>query len=134
MRMKITLLTILSMFLLSSAALAMEPDLVGIWNGTTTEHTKSKGFITALGNTQWIVTEVKDGAFTGKKVWKHHTSNQLEEPFSGVISADGKKLYIAEHEDGMLIGDVLSPQKIVLYYLESGPKAKAQRIELTRAK
>jgi len=134
MRMKVVLVTILSVFLLSSAAWAIGPDLVGPWNGTTTEHTRSKGFITAMGNTQWIVTEVKDGAFTGKKVWKHHTSEQREEAFSGVISADGKKLYIAEHEDGVLIGDVISPRKIVLYYMESGPKAKAQRIELTRSK
>ncbi len=111
---------------------AEESDLIGTWNGTTTEHTKSKGFITGLGNTQWIVTEVKDGAFTGKKVWKHHTSEQREEAFSGVISADGKKLYIAEHEDGVLIGDVMSPDRIMLYYMESGKKAKAMRIELTR--
>jgi len=131
MRMKSIIFAVMALFLLSSAAWSMEPELIGTWNATVVTHKKDGGFTKAEGKGKWIIEEVKDGAFYGKKVWNIEGKDR-EEGFSGVIGVDGKKLYIAEHEDGVMIGDVLSPDRIMLYYMESGTKAKAMRIELKR--
>jgi opacity protein-like surface antigen len=131
MRMKTMIFTVLSVFLLTTAAWAMEPELVGTWNSSVVTHKKDGGFTKAEGKGKWIIEEVKDGAFFGKKVW-NISGTDREEGFSGVIGVDGKKLYMAGHDDGVTIGDVMSPDRIMLYYLESGPKAKVMRIELKR--
>ena len=110
---------------------AEEPALVGTWNSKVTTHKKDGGFTRNAGKGKWIIEEVKDGAFYGKKVWNIDGTDR-EEGFSGVIGVEGKKLYMAGHDDGVTIGDVLSPDRIMLYYMESGEKAKAMRIELAR--
>jgi hypothetical protein len=61
---------------------------------------------------------------------------KAEEGFSGVMSADGKRLYVADHVDGLSIGEVIGPDEFVLYYLESGlaDSPMAMRSTFTRKK
>jgi len=131
MRVTWIIVAAISALFLATAAWAMEPELVGTWNSKVSTHKMNGGFVTNEGKGKWIIEEVKDGAFFGKKVWNVEGKDR-EEGFSGVISVDGKKLYIAGHDDGVTIGDVMSPDKLMLYYMESGDRAKAMRIELNR--
>ena len=42
--------------------------------------------------------------------------------------------YLAEHVDGLTIGDIVSEDEIVVYYLEPGEAAKVIVTELDRVK
>ena len=63
--------------------------------------------------------------------------SKVTESFSGVISRDGKRLYIVDHDEDILIGDILSDGSIELIMINDGDKnhhSKIGLIEIERAK
>jgi hypothetical protein len=124
------------LLLLSSSVFAGETvNLTGKWDRASTGHYKQRGFFTDAGKEELIILEQKDGAFFGKKTWTLD-GKKAEEGFSGVSSMDGKRLYVADHADGLSMGEVIGPDEFVLYYLESGlaDSPMAMRSQFTRAK
>lgn len=109
------------------------PNLVGHWHGKSMMHTKKDGFKKGQVVSKFIVEKQEGRVFSGKKIWVSN-GTEMTENFSGVVTICNKKIYLAEHEDGMVIGDIISKDKIVIYYMESGPEAKVIMTELDRVK
>lgn len=125
---------LLALILCAVPASAVEPvpNLVGKWTGSMEMHHKIIGFKaleTATG--VFDIKEQQGHTFHGVKTWST-PSGSFSETFSGVISADGKRLYITEHEEGIVIGDIISDTDIVFYYLEHGERPKAMYFEFKR--
>ena len=95
------------------------PDLVGKWESVT--HAAYVKEMDRMGKGQtgtFIITEQHGHVFTGYKLVKTLYTEEHREEFSGVISKDGQKLYIAEHNDGYAFADIADANTIHLYYLE----------------
>ena len=94
-------------------------NLVGTWEGKTDFPRKSASSVDSYVSGITMVIEIQeDRTFHGYKKWFRDKEPQSEE-FSGTISVDNKKIYIAEYETGLNIGDIISKDEITLYYLGS---------------
>jgi hypothetical protein len=132
------------MYLLSGMAVAADsaiPDLTGTWQTKSYGHHHEKdGFLThAEPAGQWVIKEQKNRFFHGERTYvKKHDKKKYIETFSGVISKDGKRLYIVDHDEDFLFGDVLSATSIELILMNDGdknPKDRAVRlIEIEKIK
>ena len=135
--MKKILLGIILASLLCTVAFAEEaiPNLAGKWEGTSLSllHTKSGGFQTSEVATIIVIKEQKGRLFYGEKTWTVN-GKEYKEDFSGVITVDNKHFYFADHINGYVVGDIVSEDKIVNYYIECGQEAKSIFIELKRVK
>ena len=133
--MKKVLITLLLISLLCSVAFAEEvvPNLIGTWEGTSVMHKKGEGFKEGKAPVTFVIKEQEGRVFFGEKVWILN-GEECKEEFSGVISIDNTQFYIAEHVDGLTIGDIVSEDEIVVYYLEPGEAAKVIVTELDRVK
>ena len=109
------------------------PNLVGVWTGTTVGHTENYGYreqVTARYN----ITEQKGQSFTGYKAYVMGDGKEGHEYLSGVISFDGKSIYMADHDDGVISGQLMGPNEVELIYVMDGDNAMALLIHLTRDK
>jgi len=133
--MKKAILCLLFLGLLCTFALAEEtiPNLLGNWEGNALMHRKDAGFKEGEAPCTFVVKEQEGRVFYGEKIWFVDGEEKKEE-FSGVISIDNKHIYLAGHIDGFTIGDIVSEDEIVIYYVEAGEEAKVIINELDRAK
>lgn len=108
------------------------PNLVGEWQTETiAKHVQERDYMGKGSTGIIIITEQHGHVFTGHKLSKTSSSDEYKEVFSGVISQDGKKLYLAEHSDGYAFADIIDQNTIHLYYLESGDLKTTYKV-LTR--
>ncbi|MEF2144694.1 MAG: hypothetical protein V3573_04545 [Desulfovibrionaceae bacterium] len=110
------------------------PDLTGTWQGKVEIHRADKGFQTNSNHLQFVIKEQQGHVFHGVKTWTDVAGGKYSEPFSGIISVDGEDIYVVEHSDGHMTGEVESKDRIYLYYLEGGESPKAIFYELDRVK
>jgi hypothetical protein len=97
------------------------PNLLGEWQSETIgSYVKEKNHLGKGQTGLFVITEQHGHVFTGYKNVKTLYTDEHKEEFSGVISKDGKKLYIAEHNDGYAFADIIDANTIHLYYLEDG--------------
>jgi len=106
------------------------PNVVGVWTGTTAGHARIEGF-REHKTARYNITEQKGLAFTGNKEYTRADGNVYYENLSGVISSD-RKIYIADHTSGTVIGEFIGPDEVELINLQPGDDAKAFIIHLTR--
>lgn len=109
---------------------AATPDIVGMWTGTMTGHTSLEGF-RETDRPKFNITAQKGSAFTGDKEYMRADGKMYYENLSGVISHDGK-IFMADHDAGIISGEFIGPDEIELRYLQDGTDAKAFIIRLTR--
>jgi hypothetical protein len=110
------------------------PNLVGTWVSTSSHmHMKDLNFVKPEAPLKFIVEKQQGRAFTGKKIWVANGKEQTEN-FSGVVALDNKRFYTAEHVDGLVIGDIISKDKMAIYYIVDGKNAKVILHELERKK
>lgn len=111
------------------------PQLVGTWKGVERDmHWEESGFVMTGELPVKVAFEIKEQKgrlFTGVRTWTN-LQGTFSEPFSGVIAADGKRLYMVDHEDGHLFADIAGANEIHFYYLESGASAKIIYIKSVR--
>jgi len=102
------------------------PDLKGEWktNSYGHHHEKRGFFSNSEANGKWVVKEQQGRYFSGERTYvKKQISNQnVTEGFSGVISRDGKRVYLVDHDDDFLIGDILSNDSIELVIITEPEK------------
>jgi len=105
------------------------PDLEGKWKSKSYGHHHEKqGFYTnAESNGLWVVKEQQGRYFFGQCTYvrKQISNKKVTEGFSGVISRDGKRVYLVDHDEDFLIGDILSNDSIELVIInepETGVK------------
>jgi hypothetical protein len=125
-------LALVLVLLVASVALAESyPQIVGVWEGTTTGYNPDKGFVE---NTLILeVQEQKDGAFYGVKSLKLLVNGkEVDEKVCGTVTSNGRIL-LTEFGDGYMSGDI-DGDTMILQYVEAGPKAKAFIHEFKRKK
>jgi hypothetical protein len=108
------------------------PNMIGTWQGKATMHGKMHGF-ESLQSITFIIEDQKGRVFKGRKEWMVKGKKYVE-GFSGLISADNSKLYLAEHQGGTDIGEIITRDQIVLYYMKDGRNASTAFYELKRSK
>ena len=92
------------------------PNLKGKWTTKSyAHHHKQRGFFSdSEAGGQWVIKEQQGRFFYGERSYtkKQISKKKGAEGFSGVISRDGKRVYVVDHEEDILIGDILSDNSI----------------------
>jgi len=133
-------LLVISIFFFSATIQAESsiPDLTGNWKSKSySHHHEQRGFISnseADGN--WVIKEQRGRFFYGERSYtkKAISSSKVTEGFSGVISRDGKRLYMVDHDEDILIGDILSGETIELIMINDGDENQHSKIGLIEIK
>ena len=143
-RLSTVLFLIATFMFFSSGTILAEssiPDLTGKWKTRNYDHHhEQRGFFTnSEADGKWVIKEQRGRFFYGERSYtmKAFDRSKVTESFSGVISRDGKRLYIVDHDEDILIGDILSDGSIELIMINDGDKnhhSKIGLIEIKRAK
>ena len=130
MKLKHTALCIGLLCLSSLTWADNEPNLVGTWQGPSTGHLVTEGFVDSVMTFE--IEQQQGAAFHGTKSWTARESGEvIAETFSGTVSPNGH-VAIADHgDDGIFMGQMMG-DTMVLQYLETGPDAMAYVVELKR--
>jgi len=128
------------MFFSPGAVLAGSPipDLTGKWTAENySHHHEQRGFFSYLeADGEWLIKEQQGRIFYGERSYtkKQYESSKTKEGFSGVISRDGKRLYIVDHDEDILIGDIVSDGLIELIMINDGDENNFSKIGLLEIK
>ncbi|MFO7570608.1 MAG: hypothetical protein R6W75_12500 [Smithellaceae bacterium] len=110
------------------------PDVKGKWVAKSyTHHHEKQGFFhTAEAGGVWIIKEQQGRFFYGERTYvkKQITDKKTTEGFSGVFSRDGKRIYIVDHDEDTLIGEMISDDRIELVIMNDGDKNDHSRVGL----
>ena len=102
------------------------PDLKGKWKTKNYghHHEKRAFYSNAEANGLWVVKEQQGRYFFGERTYvkKQISNKKATEGFSGVISRDGKRVYLVDHDEDFLIGDILSNDSIELVIINEPEK------------
>ena len=121
------------------------PDLKGKWQFKSySHHHEKRGFFATeegKANGLFVVKEQQGRFFFGERSHiDRQTNKRVTEGFSGVISRDGKRVYLVDYEEDFLIGDILSDDSIELIVINEPEKgvenqhSKIGLIEIERIK
>lgn len=132
--MKKTIFTVLMLLFTSFYLFSAIPNLLGTWSASAERISSENGFTeTAFGKIRFVISEQNGKVFRGYKEYLDTTDSQVKkENFSGSLNADNTKIYIAEHEDGYIFGDIVTENGIFMYYLESETDPQAIYLHLIR--
>ncbi|WP_419779381.1 calcium-binding protein [Maridesulfovibrio sp.] len=124
---------VLALVLMSSFAVAGScPELRGTWVGLVKMIAKDGTL--KESKAVFVIKKQEGKLFTGNKAWfAENKENLITEGFSGVVDEDGG-LYFAEHDDGYTFGKMVGKERMSLYYLESGRKAKVIQYSMERVR
>lgn len=131
MKRLFTCFTVLALVCFASVALAADvPNLVGTWEGAPSVHSITGGHYT--GKLVLTITGQKGNAFNGTKVYKMPAPEKdRSENFSGTIGSTGQ-IFIADHEEGIMIGNLTRSGGMELQYGHNGKTAVAVHVVLKR--
>jgi hypothetical protein len=123
------------MFFIAGTALAGPPmpDLKGKWvSKSYGHHHEEKGFFfNSETSGEWTVKEQQGRFFYGERSYVKKTDNKkITEGFSGVISRDGRRLYMVDHDEDILMGDILPCGAIEIIMMNDGDENHNSKIGL----
>lgn len=117
------------------------PDLKGKWiSKTYSHHHENNGFFArAKSKGAWEIKEQQGRLFSGERsyIMTHRNKKTVKEGFSGVISRDGKRIYMVAHNEDMMFGEILSDGSIEIVTMDDSEKdhpATIGLIEIERVK
>lgn len=88
------------------------PNLKGKWVSKTYSHHHEKNGFFTLPNSKggWEIKEQQGRLFYGERSYNmtHRDTKKVAEGFSGVISRDGKRIYMVAHNEDVMFGEILS--------------------------
>ncbi|MDG4474735.1 hypothetical protein [Thiovibrio frasassiensis] len=134
--------TVLFVFAGSSLAETSMPDLTGKWTSKNYahHHEKTGFFSNKEADGKWTIKEQQGRFFSGERSYTKKATKpakSVTEGFSGVISRDGTRLYLVDHDEDILLGEILPDGSIELIMINDGDKNQHSKIgllELERAK
>ncbi len=136
-RLGTVLFLVAALMLLSSGIIRAEsavPDLTGKWKTKhySHHHEKRGFFFNPEASGKWVIKEQQGRFFYGERTYtrKHVRSAKATEGFSGVISRDGKRLYLVDHDEDILLGEILPDGSIELVIINDGDENHHSRIGL----
>lgn len=110
------------------------PDLTGKWESVSYgHHHEKRGFAsTSEANGKWEIKKQEGRIFYGERTYtkKLHDGAKIKEGFSGVIARDGKRLYMVDHDEDILVGDILGANAIELIMINDGDSDHHSKIGL----
>ena len=105
-------------------------NLVGTWEGAPSVHGAKTGFRT--GKIVLTILEQQGNAFHGTKTYYMAAKKkERSEAFSGTIRSDGQ-IFIADHEEGYMLGDMTKGGDMELQYGHRGKNAIAVYVLLKK--
>lgn len=136
MRKLVILVAMMAIVLSVSVSLAGEaPDLTGKWRVITSEwHSQKQGFnVDRPSHMRFVVDGQKRKIFWGRRTfWDSAAGKNRTVKFSGAVEVNGSRLLIKEHGNGIAHGEIVSPDKLYIYFMEDGSNAKIQFWEIVR--
>jgi len=118
----------------TALAEATVPDLTGTWaTKSYSHHHEKQGFFSNPDvDGQWIIKKQQGRLFHGERSYtmKQISTEKITEGFSGVISKDGNRLYMVDHDEDILFGEILSNGLIELIMINDGDKNNHSKIGL----
>ncbi len=100
------------------------PDLKGKWvSKTYSHHHEKRGFYsTADAGGEWMIKEQQGRFFTGERTYvkKQIKGKKITEGFSGVISRDGKRFYMVDHDEDMIFGEIVAADILEMVVMNDG--------------
>ena len=107
------------------------PDLAGTWKVAeySHHHEKHSFGLQQEPDSEWVISRQDGIHFEGRKVYTRKILNEtdsMSESFSGVIRKSYDQVYIVDHEDDIIIGDIISPDELHLYILGSTHSAEEE--------
>lgn len=120
------LLGVFSLSICCAVAADTVPDLKGTWQGKSQSVAVGKlGHTTDLKKPAFLSADftLRIDAQEGRLVYGTKQSKKSTEQILGVISADGKSVYFADH-DGYYMMTILAPDQLEAIYLEAGTKSR----------
>ena len=99
------------------AAAQSIPDLTGTWTGTMQGYEEGKGFMDMSKDSIVMVVSEQKGRIIAGNFTFVLQARQIDMPFAGVISADGKSLSLVENANGYTTGTI-SGDTIELTHLD----------------
>jgi len=132
MKRLLTLCLAAALACFATAALAADvPSLVGTWEGTPSVHGAKIGYRTGKFLVLKVV-EQKGNVFHGTKSY-HRASVKKDraESFSGSIDSAGQ-VFIADHDEGYMIGTVTKGGELELQYGHRGKDAVVVHVLLKK--
>ena len=143
-RLSTVLFLIATFMFFSSGTILAEssmPNLTGKWKTRNYgHHHEQRGFFSnSEADGKWVIKEQRGRFFYGERTYtkKQIDRSKVTEGFSGIISRDGKRLYMVDHDEDILIGDILSDGSIELIKINDGDEnhhSKIGLIEIERVK
>ncbi len=122
------------LFFAGNAPAASIPDLTGKWETKSySHHHESRGFAfasKAVG--KWTIKDQQGRLFHGERTYirTKYDGMEITEGFSGTISRDGKRIYMVDHNEDILFGDILKNGSIELVIMNDGDQDKHSKIGL----
>lgn len=117
------------------------PNMAGNWEARSYgHHHEQKGFFTnAQADGKWVISKQQGRFFYGERTYteRHLSNKKVKEGFSGVISRDGKRVYLVDHDEDIMFGEFLPDGSIELVMMNDGDRNNHSRIgilEIQRAK
>ena len=118
---------------ITSISAAEIPNLVGNWSGSSVGYMEDLGYTAYSDGTFTVhITNQTERVFIGYIMKKDALGEEEQKVISGVLSADGTNVYLAEHDEGISLGTILGPDEIELTYLKPGALVYAGIDRLTR--
>jgi hypothetical protein len=114
------------------------PNLTGKWvsKSYAHHHEKTDFFTNTSLDGQWDIKKQEGRLFYGERSYtmKGGDGSKIKEGFSGAISRDGKRLYLVDHDEDYLFGELLPDGSIELIIMTDGDKNNNSRIGIMEIK
>jgi len=136
--MKLTSGLVVVLFLYSTIALVSAesdgvPDLIGNWTGTSVGHYEEIGYIGEDSFSYVFSVVDQQGKVFNGTLFEEGIRGHNEFTFSGIIGHDMRTLHLAEHQKGMDIGYLLTPDEMELILLVEGQGGLAELCHLKKS-
>jgi hypothetical protein len=109
------------------------PNLSGGWQGMIVNHRRAGRFEKAAVPIIFTVTEQNGRLIKGRFSFPRG-GRKIEKGFAGVISQDNKDIYLACTDESYAFGEMVTPGRISLSFLEGGTSPGAASASIARGK
>jgi len=109
------------------------PNMTGTWEATGYHmHDQKNGFTHADEKAVMVIKEQQGRVFSGEVTWSGKVNGK--DVFSGVIDKNNANFYLAGHTDGVRLGRLEGPDRLVFYFLApGGDNPRAGYVDYRRA-
>lgn len=109
------------------------PSLIGNWTGTSVGHNQELGYLSEESFSYTLSIPEQQGRVFNGTLFEEGIKGHNEYTFSGIIGHDMRTLHLAEHQKGIDIGYLLTPDEMELILLVEGQGGLAELCHLQKS-